>query len=63
LHPFELVTVNVQLPEAKPGILIGVTDDENAKEEGEGGKTEFIVQLPAGRPVNLIVPVATVQVG
>lgn len=55
VHPTELVTVKVRVPDSKPEMV--VVDPEPDIDPG------FIVQLPAGSPLNSTLPVETVQVG
>ena len=55
MHPFELVTVNVYEPAARP-----VTVTVAVEPEIFPGLT---VQLPAGRPPRTTLPVDRVQVG
>ena len=55
VHPTELVTVNVRVPEASPErvalLPVPVID------------SGFIVQFPDGNPLSITLPVATVHVG
>ena len=55
VHPTELVTVNEYVPVANPETVL--LAPELAIAPG------FIVQLPAGNPDKITLPVATVQVG
>lgn len=55
VHPTELVTVKEYVPGTNPKTVLIEVEPDIAP--------GLIVQFPAGKPVNLIFPVATVQVG
>lgn len=54
-HPVALVTVNMYVPVARPDIVTVAPVPVNAP--------GLIVQVPAGKPVSITLPVVTVHVG
>lgn len=55
VHPAALVTVKLYVPAVSPEMIVLAPLPANAP--------GFIVQLPAGRPLSVTLPVATVHVG
>ena len=55
IHPLAFVTVKLWVPTASPDIVTLLPEPDIAP--------GLIIQFPAGRPLNVTLPVATVQVG